>query len=96
MKFKIKQYTGTVHTKRPVIKLNQFLRFVPKYIDVHIRYIVNPDDDFSEIQDLIISPVCYLDIRSLSRFVVLFFERDIGSLNQDDIDFIDYLLELHR
>lgn len=27
---------------------------------------------------------------------VLFFEKDIGSLSQDDIDLIDFLLEVHR
>ena len=70
MKFKIKTYTGTVHTKRPVIKLNQFLRFVSKNAVVYIRYIVKPDDKFSEIEDLVMSPVKYLDLRSLSHFVI--------------------------
>lgn len=70
-KFKIKTYTGTVHTKRPVFKLNQILRFVPKHTEVHIRLIVDPDSkSVSEIQDLIISPVQYLDFRSLSNYVV--------------------------
>lgn len=85
MKFKIKTYTGTVHTKRPVIKLNQILRFVPKHTEVHIRLIVDPNSkSVSEIQDLIISPVQHLDIRSLSNYVV-----DCVSSNLDD--FGDYL-----
>ena len=70
MKFKIKSYTGTVHTKRPVIRLNQLLRFVSKYTVVYIRLIVNPGKEFSETEDLIISLVQYLDLRSLSKFVV--------------------------
>lgn len=86
MKFKIKSYTGTVHTKRPILKLSSFLRFIPKYTDVHIRVIVNPDSKFaSEIQDFIISPVNHLNIRSLSNYVV-----DCVSSCLDE--FGDYLL----
>ena len=70
MKFKIKSYTGTVHTKRPVVKLNQFLRYVSKNAVVYIRYIVKPDEKFSDIEDLVFSQVKYLDLRSLSHFVI--------------------------
>lgn len=84
MKFKIKSYTGTVHTKRPVIKLNQLLSFVPKYTVVHIRYIVHPDEQFSEIEDLITSPVRFLDLRSLSMYAV----RSIASNSDESGDYL--------
>lgn len=83
-KFKIKSYTGTIHTKRPVIKLNQLLRFVSKYTVVHIRLIVHPDQEISETEDMIISLVKYIDLRSLSNFVV-------GSINSNVDENGDYL-----
>lgn len=83
-KFIIKSYTGTVHYKRPVVKLNQLLRFVSKYTVVHIRYIVNPDKEFPEVNHLITSPVQYLDLRSLSKFAVSFIESNCD----DDGDYL--------
>ena len=37
-----------------------------------------------------------VDVPYIEDEKVLFYEKDIGSLSQDDIDFINFLLEVHR
>lgn len=69
-KFKIKSYTGTVHTKHPQIKLNQILRFISKHQKVHIRNIVNPKEEFSDTEEILTSLVKYINLNSLSHFIV--------------------------